>query len=292
MAKFKIANVENWDIDDNPHGAVSRYATSDNRKEAARRMLAEMDSERKNLVSKHMATNTRFSSTQENPYDFESRMAATKHSGYESQFSEVHSEEDYEAMNQYAANNRSVKRSGYEESAGDYMRDLQVDYFKERGHGLFRDQEESLKRILKAEAEKRNASDEIKQQRELKAATYKSEQDDMQQKRINRMFSEESPLAGMTLADLSGSKIRKTGYDETSASNFGLLDKEKMNRVAEMKEKAKQAKLDQSKAIKKAHIDPEERRAQWENYESQRSYSAQAKFGNSPIIRSLNGIME
>lgn len=291
MAKFKIANVENWDIDDNPQGAVSRYATSDNRKEAARRMLAEMDSERKNLVSKHMATNTRFSSTQEQPYDFESRMAPTKHSGYESQFSEVHSEEDYEQMHQYATNDRSVRHSGYEES-NDHMRDLQVDYFKKRGHGLFHDQAEALKRILKAEAEKRNASDEIKQQRELQAAAHWAEQDGMQQKRINRMFSEESPLAGMTLADLSGSKIRKTGYDETSASNFGLLDKEKMNRVAEMKEKAKQAKLDQSKAIKKAHIDPEERRAQWENYESQRSYSAQAKFGNSPIIRSLNGIMD
>lgn len=293
MAKFKATNIDTWGVDVEPQGVASRFASSDSKKEAARRLLDEMENKRHAVEAQYEKSNTRFANKQKSDYDFEARMQPTRHAGYESDFSAVRSEEDFEQMNAYASNNKSIKRSGYEQSneGRENITDLAHKYFYSQGSGIFHDPE-VLESILVEKEHKRQAIAESKSKRELKAETSRTEAMSRHQSRIDEMFDEDSPLEGWTTAELSKSRIRKTANEATSSSAFGILNEDKLSRMEEIKGRLKEAKQVTQKTIKRASVSPEEKRAAWENYEAQRSSTMQDRFSDSPVIRSLSKTME
>lgn len=291
MAKFKATNLDTWGVEDEPKNTISRFASSDSKKEAARRLLNEMDNKRKGIEEQYEKANTRFASKTAPDYDYEARMQPTRRSGYESEFSEVRDNDDYEQMSAFASSSKSVKRSGYEETndGRDSITNLAQKYFQNQG-GVFYDPN-VLESILVEKERKRIAIAETKEQREKRAAASRTEIGNHRQSQIDQMFEEDSPLEGWTTADLSSSKVRKTANEATSSSSFGILNEDKLSRMEQIKNSVKQAKVNTEKSIKRASVSDEERRAAWEDYESQRSSTMQDRFSDSPVIRSLSKTM-
>lgn len=290
MAKFKVSNIDTWDASQQPSGPTARFAASST-KEAAQRMLDQIDQDRKSVEDRYTQTENRFSSKQTPQYDFEAQMKATKRSGTESDFSEVRSEDDYEQMSPYASNSRSIKRSGYEmaEDAGPV--NLAMKYFHSAGGAVLPDPR-LLEEILVEKENKRQLIYAAKEQKDLLAKSRMAEMEEMRQHKSAEMFDEGEAFEGLTFSDLSKNKVRKIGHDTVSASKFGLLNQEQIERREKLLQQSQVAKEERSGKIKRAAVSEEERRSAWEDYEGQRSHSVQDRFNNSsPTLGNLSKLM-
>jgi len=288
MAKFKLSNIDTWESGEDM--ATNRIASvSDSRIDKAQRVLDAMEAKKKSAQAQYKQEQQRFSSKKESEYDFESRMHSTKHAGHESEFSEVRDEEDFENMNMYASNQRSIKRSGYENSE-DSLQNLSQRYFTQGATGVLYDPE-LLSEILLEKELKKQAVATASQRKEEMAMARRGEMESRQDRVRESTFGEDSAFEGLNFADLSASKIRKTANEAKVGNKFGIFDQEQMERKERLRNIGKEAKIDRSKGIKRASISEEEKRDAWEDYDLQRGVSIQDKYSNSPIINGLQSAM-
>jgi len=269
--------------------ATERYASNQNTaQERAARALEELESRRIKQAQSLSQNQRKEARNQVKEYDFQSRMASNNYDpSRQSDFMSVRSAQDYMESNGYSSRMGSVQRIG---DTTQYMEEAPYDAVYSRPHfSMYGDPQQDLNSILKE-----GMVNKIRQDVAKRAARARAERrtvDERYAENIDYLFSEDGGLGGLSPAMLNPRSIARGGYENETASPFGVLNQEQaMKRAAQverMRENhrvaAERIQRDDEGGIHRLETDDKTRR-EWENMEAQRGYSIQEKYSQNSIF--------
>jgi hypothetical protein len=231
-------------------------------------------------------------------YDFQSKLASNNYDvERQGEIKLMRTAQDYMDSSAYSSRTAGVQRI---DDSVDYGDAAPYDTISRRPHFSMMggDPVQDLKELLRSSMIEK-IRDNVKE-RTKKASAERRLLDERAADHISELFDgDDAPLGGLSPSMLSTNSITRGGYEQETASNFGMLNqRQAMQRAAQveqMRENHKSAVESLKRKEKEGGIhrlDTDDRtRKEWESMDYQRGTSIQQRFGQSASLGEINDIV-